>query len=594
LQTSTPTKHSLAAAPFDLSRRAAALAMFGVFLINLALRVFYTRYLFVNGDEAIRALTALRVLDGGRLYVDVMTDKPPGATLFYLAVLAVFKHSMAAVHIAAALWVFATAVALYCIARRFYSRWTAVWASLLLVYFSTNYFMQDMMAANTELLMVLPYTMAFYAWLGSKPEGESPAGLLASNTEGQPILWLFAAGFLSGISVLFKQIGILNLVFFVSYELFSGVAGGRRAPDLSKCIRAEVGAASRFGPLRWSALRISALIAGSVAPILLTILWLIHTGALAGFWRNAVVLEAFYIGSLPMKMWLRFMLLRTGGYVLFNLALWLPATLALLDSWMQFKPARAKSPGVPGNAAAANRASFNLAIGMWGLVSLLGVFASGRFYGHYFIPVLPALALLAARGIELLRKAASRDETRKRARVAIAVLIVLMAFGLVRFHTTTALLAYAGVTGRVPHHIADSGIEKREKESAVVADWVRRETGEGAPIYIWGYALDVYWRSGCPPASRFLTPYYVSGHFYPEVVSNPEAQTSQFWKDARAQFLDDLRHTKPRIILNVDESIQSLPFPEIVRFINDNYRRDGTMGPDPSHQFIVYKLRGDH
>src|SRR5437016_13815907 len=91
-----------------LTSRQVLLAFAGLFLLNLLLRVFYLRYDFVNGDEGVRALTAVRMLEGARLYADVVTDKPPGASLFYATVFALFGRSMKAVHAAAIVWNFAT------------------------------------------------------------------------------------------------------------------------------------------------------------------------------------------------------------------------------------------------------------------------------------------------------------------------------------------------------------------------------------------------------------------------------------------------------------------------------------------------------
>src|SRR5215471_7235368 len=148
------------------------LALVGLFFLNLLLRVFYIRYDFVNGDEGVRALTAVRMLEGARLYADVVTDKPPGASLFYAAVFALFGRSMKAVHLAATVLNFGTSLVVYRIAARFYSRRMGLCAALLFVYFSTNYFTQDMMAANTELLMVLPYSLAFYLFLNAHSSDE--------------------------------------------------------------------------------------------------------------------------------------------------------------------------------------------------------------------------------------------------------------------------------------------------------------------------------------------------------------------------------------------------------------------------------------
>ena len=184
------------------------LALAGIFILNLLLRVFYIRYDFVNGDEGVRALTALRLLEGARLYVDVVTDKPPGTTFFYATVFAIFGRSMAAVHLAAAVWNFATSFVIYLTGARLYGKKAGLWAALLFVYFSTNYLTQDVMAANTELLMALPYTAAFYLYSSAPSRARS-------------WLLLFMAGAMAGAATLFKQVGVLTLLFFALYELFA-------------------------------------------------------------------------------------------------------------------------------------------------------------------------------------------------------------------------------------------------------------------------------------------------------------------------------------------------------------------------------------
>src|SRR5262249_42775712 len=198
-------------------------AMLGIFAVNLLLRIFYVRYQFVNGDEAVRALTALGVLRGDRLYVDIITDKPPGTTLFYAGVLSFFNHNMAAVHIAVILWNFLTATAVYILGARFYSRKTGFLAALLFFFFSAHFHPQDAMAANPELLMTLPNVLSCYCYLrGSSSTGfkyvarrssrsASKAGTVAGASGDWT--WLVAAGIFAGIAAAFKQVGLLLLVF---------------------------------------------------------------------------------------------------------------------------------------------------------------------------------------------------------------------------------------------------------------------------------------------------------------------------------------------------------------------------------------------
>jgi 4-amino-4-deoxy-L-arabinose transferase-like glycosyltransferase len=284
-----------------ITQKQVLLALAAIFFLNLLLRVFYLRYDFVNGDEGVRALTALRLLEGARLYVDVVTDKPPGATFFYAAVFAIFGRSMAAVHLAAAFWNFATSVVIYLTGARLYGKKAGLWAALLFVYFSTNYMTQDVMAANTELLMVLPYTAAFYFYvkayrpLLSADEAESSS----RPSRAQSLLPLLLAGAMAGFSTLFKQVGVLTLLFFALYELLA-ITIAYRLREISRREEFLKALSSSLARLLLSALGFAVVIGAFL-------LWLYLDGALADFWRNAVVLGGHYVDAVSAELWLGFL-----------------------------------------------------------------------------------------------------------------------------------------------------------------------------------------------------------------------------------------------------------------------------------------------
>ena len=439
------------------------LAFGGLFLLNLLLRVFYVRYDFVNGDEGVRALTAARMLEGARLYADVVTDKPPGASFFYAAVFTLFGRSMKAVHAAAIVWNFATSVVVYLIAARFYNKRIALWATLFFVYFSTNYFTQDMMAANTELLMALPYTAAFYFFMlgntrwGEKGDSKSVVPYTAAT--------LFAAGLLTGLATLFKQIGVLNLVFFALYEMFAAWSA-RRAPGSTTTWAAA---------LRRLFARLSLVAVGFVLVVAALVVWLKSRGALGDFWRNGIVLNMFYIDSEPFGLWIKFMLGRGLGFVFFNATLW---SLAIWAVWRSARELTRKDAG--DQAEPAGRERWDITIAVWAGVSLVAVVMSGRFYGHYFIPALPALSMLAARGWRLLAEALIRPARGRRAQLGTMVLGVLFLIGFFRCHHRTAVLAYETVTGTRTHWSANWGMTKREQEAEVVSAFVRDRIPPGS------------------------------------------------------------------------------------------------------------------
>ncbi|MFL6212626.1 MAG: ArnT family glycosyltransferase [Blastocatellia bacterium] len=562
-----------------ITSRQVLLAFVGLFALNLLLRVFYLRYDFVNGDEGVRALTATRLLEGARLYADVVTDKPPGATLFYATVFALFGRSMKTVHLAATVWNFATAVVVYLITARVHGKRTALWAALLFVYFTTNYFTQDTMAANTELLLALPYTLAFACFLRAFSDEQRTA---------RQILWLVGAGVMTGLAAMFKQIGVLNLLFFGLVELFIVY---RARHDFRSS------AAWLIASLKRLAARLSLITLGFLLVIAAFVAWLVSMHALADFWRNGVEINMFYIDSEPASLWWRFAVGRGLGYVLFNLVLWAFAgwtvvrsitvarqmSTASRESRIASSTARIESEPI-------NSLTFNLTVTLWCVVSLISVIMSGRFFGHYFITALPALAMLAAPSLPWFIKLLCDPAYKRRARVALIILAVCFAVGLIRSHGRTMVLAYETLTGTRTHRSADWGMTKRQDEAATITAALRDQLQPGEPLYIWGYAHDVYWQTGCRPAARYLTPYYIDGRFSDAeaVAAEPNAP---FWQEARANLIADLRRLRPRFILDIKGDMDDLPYPEITDFLKETYEDIGAVGPDPNRPFRLLRLK---
>jgi 4-amino-4-deoxy-L-arabinose transferase-like glycosyltransferase len=551
-----------------LTTRQVAMAFVGLFILNLLLRVFYLRYDFVNGDEGVRALTATRLLEGARLYADVVTDKPPGATLFYAAVFALAGRSMKAVHLAATLWNFLTAIVVYLTTVRVYGKRAALWAALLFVYFTTNYFTQDTMAANTELLLVLPYTAAFACFLrATGGEGE----------RSRRSLVFIGAGVMTGLATMFKQTALLNLLFFGLYEMVAAYRARAGFQTSGRWLAASV--KQWFG-------RLSLVATGFLLVIAAFAAWLASMQALADFWRNGVEINMFYIDSEPAGLWLRFAVGRGLGYVLFNFVLW------LLAAWTVMRSVRAPRASAKGGGArpSVDQLDFNLAAALWGGVSLVSVMMSGRFFGHYFITTLPALAMLAAPSVLAFGHRLRDPATKSRARAALVLLAIFFTVGLIRSHHRTAVLAYETLTGRRTHWSANWGMTKRQDEAGVVAAALRHKLQSGEPLYIWGYAHDVYWQTGCRPAARYLTPYYIDGRFSDAEAIAAEPQ-APFWQAARANLIEDLRRTRPRIILDIKGDMDDLPYPEITDFLKENYEDAGAVGPDPNRPFRVLRLK---
>jgi 4-amino-4-deoxy-L-arabinose transferase-like glycosyltransferase len=221
------------------------------------------------------------------------------------------------------------------------------------------------------------------------------------------------------------------------------------------------------------------------------VLWLKSMGALNDFWLNGVVLSKSYVDSESTDLWLKFMLGRGLGYVFFNAALWALASWAVWKALRRGEPVRKE--------AVDEDASFDVATALWCAVTLISVVMSGRFFGHYFIPALPALSLLGARGMGFLVEALRSPSRRRSAQIASIGLVLAFLIGFFRSHHRTAVLAYETIIGTRTRWSANWGMTKREQEADVVAQFVRERIPSGEPLFIWGYAHDVFWRTTWRP-----------------------------------------------------------------------------------------------
>ncbi|HWC77259.1 MAG TPA: hypothetical protein VG778_07350, partial [Blastocatellia bacterium] len=396
--------------------------------------------------------------------------------------------------------------------------------------------------------------------------------------------WMALAGVFTGIAVLFKQVAVLNLLFFVLFEVVSVLtARSSRNPEERGLIASGV-----FS----SVARLAAVFAGFAAVAVVVVIWLASMGALSDFWRSVFEMGGVYIASLPFEAGVRFMVTRTGGFVLFNLALWLLVALAVVKALKATSTEGSQSSRERDNERSAHGIfSVDVSVAIWAAISLGGVFGGGRFFGHYFIQVLPALSLLGSRGVANLRERIGNPSQRALTRVAVAVLVVLFVFAFVRFHQRTAILAYETLSGSKTSLTDAWGMTRREREAEVIVARLKELGGAACPIYVWGYALDIYWLTGCRPASRYLMPYYISGQFPETGTVNPAH--SDFWSETRSRFLEDLTRNRPPVILDVEGNLTALPSREILSFIERNYRREAEIGTEPHRPFVVYRLKAD-
>jgi 4-amino-4-deoxy-L-arabinose transferase-like glycosyltransferase len=157
---------------------------------------------------------------------------------------------------------------------------------------------------------------------------------------------------------------------------------------------------------------------------------------------------------------------------------------------------------------------------LWLLSAGLSVAVGLRFFGHYYLQLLPPLALITA-GV-LVRS--SRRALRRTVALSVGIAIVATGLGfLVR-----------------PFN------EKAQYET--VSEYLKVHAGAEDRILVWGHVPEIYWASGKRPATRFFTSGFLTG-WEPGRPGN-DASVEDATPGAWESFFEDLALHPPTYILD--------------------------------------------
>lgn len=495
--------------------------LFALLAFNVLLRIVYARFEFLlNPDELLWAVSAREFLAGKTLYRDVWLDKPPGATLIYAGVFALTGVKMVAIRIFAQLYVFLTALVVRAIAKQFFDERIGWFAAFLFSYLSVNYFPEDMILLNTELLMLLPYSAAAWCFLR------------ALLRDDQRVAYFFAAGMLTAAAALIKPVALCNLLFFAVAPFF---------PKSRRDARTIATAAFNVA-------------AGSLLVLGAFYLILDVTEAREAFVRDALLTGSHYVTD---QTWAETLRRSTGllSYVGYNAAFFVLAALAFRK-----------------------RDNARIWMGLWLLASLLGAAAGRRFYGHYFIQLIPPLAVLSAAGLSKLTRQL-RAAPDLKLRTLAAALLLTTAFSFYRFQERTIIFAWDTVIRRP---VSDRWLLTRfNRDIAIIAGYIDAHSAPQDPIFVWGFKPEIYYASKRPLASRYLSFVPLTGWTHGMPAALDFSAQSQ-WVLGRKLLLEDLERSKPLYIVDMasvhdfgmNHAMEN--YPDLHEYLRQHYLREST------------------
>jgi len=205
-------------------------------------------------------------------------------------------------------------------------------------------------------------------------------------------------------------------------------------------------------------------------------------------------------------------------------------------------------------ALAARRWRADLDLWLWVAAGIVAVATGLRFFGHYYLQLLPPLALLATRPLV--------DASRRALAAAAIALAVPIAF--------------------FAHQQIGRPLSHTERVAADLTRYVQRTVPRDGRLLIWGHLPEVYWRSDRPPATRFATTEFLTGESggRPPSVAAMQYATPGAWPDFEA----DLRAHPPLLVLDLApanvrggryEAIRR--FPRFASYLARHYRPVGTV-----------------
>lgn len=311
------------------------------------------------------------MLHGMVLYRDLYDLKPPGIYFLDELIFRVAGPDAVNLYVAAALAGALTAAAVYATARDLWDRRTALLSGVLFALFSPSVFIQGG-GLNTEVWMIVPLTWSLY--------------FLCRAANTGTLRDYVAAGLLIGLASLFKQVAAAALLAGAC-GVYWHVRGS--APERH---RATVLAA--------------ALLGGFLFPWVVTGAYFAHVGALREFLFWVIEYPFSYMAFSQRVIGWATVGLRLRWNLSGLMMLWLFSVAALAAAVIQ-GPGRKEQ-----------------VVWAFGISCCFGVVAGWNFFPHYFIQMVPALSLLAARGIVALYEFSFRTESKVAGAVLLVALVV--------------------------------------------------------------------------------------------------------------------------------------------------------------------------
>ncbi|MDB6124821.1 MAG: hypothetical protein JWQ71_3814 [Pedosphaera sp.] len=447
-----------------------------ILLVTVAIR-FRLRELPLERDEGEYAYAGQLILQGIPPYQLAYNMKFPGTYAAYALLMAIFGQSPTGIHLGLLVANAGAIILVYLLTAQLFDKKSALIAAALYAYLSLSGEVLGPVAHATHFVIL--------STLGGLL-------LLLVGINRQSNLSLFSSGLLLGIAMLMKQHGAVFILFAGSYLL--------------NC---------QARPLKWKLLllRGSTLALGVATPLALTVFLLWKAGVLDKFWFWTIQYAREYATDFP-----------GIREVLKNLTQGTPRPLYPL-TWT----------AILGLVVLWRKADRSIAVFFTGFLvcSALTIFPNFNFRPHYYVLLLPAIAMLTGVLVISAWEYLLRTQSKIPAALPVVLLVIFLAGCL--FHERA--LFFQSTPVQASHLLYP---RSAFPESVQIAEYLKTHTSNNARIAILGSEPQIYFYSRRHSATGYI-------YTYALMEQQPYALKMQ------REMISEIETAQPEYIVSVED-----------------------------------------
>lgn len=396
----------------------------------------------IERDEGEYAYAGQLLLHGVPPYRDACNMKFPGIYAAYALMMGVFGETLAGIHLGFLLCNAATIVLVFFLGRRLLGTAAGAAASAAYALMALSGGVYGTQAHATHFV-VLPVVAACI--------------LLLRAIDTRHSAWLFCSGILFGVGVLMKQHG----VFFAALGPIA-LLWDRRSPQ----------AESWTSTVR----KVAIFVAGFIVPLVLTAIALWAAGVFDRFWFWTFTYAREYVTETSLSSGIEKMSATFPNVIGSNLFLWLLAMEGLVVIWWK-KEDRPVAVFVTASLACA----------------FLGICPGLYFREHYYVLMLPSVALLAAAGFRSLQRPMGNT-------LAVSLFATILLFSVYQQSDIFFRLSPQQITRRIYWY-------NPFPEAIPIADYIRTHSPGNARIAVLGSEPEIYFYAHRRSATGYIYTY---------------------------------------------------------------------------------------